>query len=84
MTALLGYVPFLEPLNAIQPAWPLLIIPLSFGISVIYKAMRMPELDGFWRQVTVMTTQIVVAMVALAAFAIGAGAITAEALARRP
>ena len=40
--------------------------PLAFGISVIYKALRMQSLQGFWRHVTVMTTQIVVAMIALA------------------
>lgn len=62
----LGYVPFLEPIAAVHDWWYLLVLPLSFGISVIYKAMRLPSLDGFWRQVAVMTTQIVAAMIALA------------------
>jgi uncharacterized membrane protein YwzB len=43
-----------------------LLIPLAFGIAVIYKALRMRTLDGFWRHVTVMTTQVVLAMIALA------------------
>ena len=41
-------------------------VVLSFGISVVYKAMRMPSLEGFWRQVTIMTSQIILYMIALA------------------
>ncbi len=66
MTDLLGYIPFIHPINALQGPWYLLVLPLSFGISVIYKAMRMPSLEGFWRQVTIMTAQIIVYMIALA------------------
>lgn len=64
MTALLAYVPFLDPISVFHDWWFLLLIPLACGISVIYKAMRMPNLNGFWRQVAVMTTQIVIAMIA--------------------
>ena len=66
MTLLGGYIPFVEPLNVLHDYWYLLLVPLSFGISVIYKAMRLPTLDRFWSQVALMTTQIVIAMVALA------------------
>ena len=66
MTDLVGYIPFLHPINTFQGFWYLLVLPLSFGISVIYKAMRMPSLDGFWRQVTIMTAQIILYMIALA------------------
>ena len=66
MTGTIGYIPLLEPLNALQGVWYLLLIPLAFGISVIYKAMRLPDLDQFWRHTALMTTQIVLAMVALA------------------
>ncbi|MHC5027198.1 MAG: hypothetical protein ACYTGR_10620 [Planctomycetota bacterium] len=66
MTDLLAYTPFLEPLNALQSVWYLLIFPLAFGISVIYKAMRLGDLSRFWRQVVVMTVQIVAAMLLLA------------------
>lgn len=66
MTAALAYIPFVEPMNALQDWWYLLLLPLAFGISVIYKAMRLPTLAGYWRNVTVMTVQIVLAMVALA------------------
>jgi hypothetical protein len=61
---LLAYIPFLDPLDVFHDWWFLLVIPLSFGISIIYKAMRMACLDGYWRQVAVMTTQIVLAMIA--------------------
>ena len=63
---LVAYVPFLAPINAFHDWSYLLLVPLAFGISVIYKALRMQTLHGFWRHVTVMTTQIVVAMIALA------------------
>ncbi len=66
MTDLVGYIPFLHPINHLQGFWYLLVLPLSFGISVIYKAMRMPSLEGFWRQVTIMTSQIILYMIALA------------------
>lgn len=63
---MIGYIPFIDPLSAIHPWWYLLIIPLSFGISVIYKAMRIGDLRDYWRQVSLMTAQIVLAMIGLA------------------
>jgi hypothetical protein len=63
---LLSYIPLIDPIEAFQNWWYLLLLPLSFGISVIYKALRMTSLEGFWSQVTVMTTQIVLGMIALA------------------
>ena len=63
---MLGYIPFLDPLQVFHEWWYLLLIPLSLGISTIYKALRMHRLKGFWREVAVMTTQIVLAMVGLA------------------
>lgn len=62
---LVAYIPFLDPMHALQDVWYLLLVPLAFGISIIYRAIRMPNLDHFWRGVTIMTTQIVAAMVAL-------------------
>lgn len=66
MTALLGYTPFLTPLNAIQPFWYLLAIPFAFLISMIWKAIRVRDMDLYWRHVTVMATLIVVGLLALA------------------
>lgn len=56
--------PFLDPLD-LHGLWWLFLFPLAFGISVTYKAVRMPTLDGYVRAVLVMTTQIVVAMILL-------------------
>ncbi|MDY7109436.1 MAG: hypothetical protein SYC29_12440 [Planctomycetota bacterium] len=64
MTAILAYIPLLDPIPVFHDWWFLLLIPLALGISVIYKAMRVPDLREFWRQVAVMTTLIVLAMIA--------------------
>ncbi len=66
MSPLLSYIPFIDPINALQSWWYLLLVPLSFGVTVIYRALRMPSLERYWRQVFLMTVQIVVAMIALA------------------
>ncbi len=64
--AILAYTPFIEPLNLALEWWYLLLIPLSFGISVIYKALRVVDFESYWRQVIALTLQIVIAMVGLA------------------
>lgn len=61
-----GHIPFLDPMNFFHDWWYALIVPLSFGIAVIYRALKMQNLDRFWRAVSVMTVQIVLAMLALA------------------
>lgn len=66
MIAYLAYIPFLYPINLFHDWWYLLILPLSFGISIIYKAMRLGSLDRFWYQVAMMTIQIIVSMIGLA------------------
>jgi len=62
----LAYIPFVTPMQSVYMWWYLLLIPLSFGISVVWKAIRVPNFDDYWRQVVVMTVQIVLAMIALA------------------
>ncbi len=64
---LLGWIPFLEPMNWLQSVWYVLLVPLAFGIAASYKAMRIVDLRTYWRQVGVMTGQIVVVITALAA-----------------
>ena len=66
MSELLAYIPFVHPINLFQDWWWVLLLPLSFGISVIYKAMRVEALSQMWRHVAVMTAQIVLVMIALA------------------
>ena len=62
---MMAWIPFLEPLNLFHQWWYLLLIPLAFGLSVAYKAIRVPNLRLYWRQVAVMTTQIVFGVAAL-------------------
>ena len=64
--ALLAWTPFINSLNIFHTCWYLLLLPLSLGISVVYKAVRMNDLTRFWREVAIMTTQVVLAMIALA------------------
>jgi hypothetical protein len=60
--------PFLDPLN-LHAYWWAFLVPLSFGISVTYRAVRMRDLKGYTRAVIVMTIQIILAMIALGAAA---------------
>lgn len=62
----LAWTPFLEPIDLHQ-LWWLTLIPLALFVSMAYKAVRLPDLDEYWRAVAIMTTQIVLAMIALAA-----------------
>jgi len=66
MPTLLAWIPFIQPLNLFHEWWYLLLAPLALGISIIYKAVRSPNLHGYWRETLVMTAQIVLAMIALA------------------
>lgn len=60
----LAWRPMLDPMP-IDGAWPLLLVPLSLGISIAYKALRVGSVSGYPRAVLVMTTQIVLAMIAM-------------------
>ncbi len=57
---------FLDPLN-VHDNWWLTLIPLALLVSVAYKAVRVKTFEDYWKQVLMMTAQIVVAMLALAA-----------------
>lgn len=63
------YRPFIDPLDVAVPGvlayWYLLIIPLCFLISMAWKAVRVPSLSSYWRQVLVMTCQSLAAMLGL-------------------
>ncbi len=60
----LSYRPFLDPINAYD-AWYLLLLPLALGISLAYKAVRVKSMADFPRHVIVMTMQIIIAMISL-------------------
>jgi hypothetical protein len=63
---MLAYIPFLHPVAAVNDWWYLLLPVLSFGIAVVYKALRVYTFEAFWRETFVLTFQIVGAMIALA------------------
>jgi hypothetical protein len=59
--------PFIDPLPAsVMRYWFIFLPLLSLLISVVYKAVRIPDLKSYLVQVLYMTTQIVLGMVALA------------------
>ena len=60
-----GGTPFIDPMN-IHDQWWLTIIPLAFLVSMAYKATRVPELTHFWRQVWLMTLQILIGLILFA------------------
>ncbi len=61
-----AYRPFIDAID-VHRWWFFLLIPIAFLVSMGYKAVRMHELKGYPRQVLMMTVQIVVGMVLLAA-----------------
>lgn len=63
---LLAYIPFIDPIHTVHTWWWLLLVPLAFGISVIYKALRVTSFRRFWVHVIGMTIQIIIAMLGLA------------------
>lgn len=58
--------PFIDPLD-LHALWWVLLIPMALGVSVVYKAVRVRDLSRYWREVAIMTTQIVLAMILLGA-----------------
>ncbi len=64
MTWLLAYTPFVDPLD-LHDVWWLTLAPLALGISIAYKAVRVPTLEEFWKGVLVMTAQIIMGMIGL-------------------
>ena len=66
MTNLIAWIPFVQPMPSPGSWWPLFLIPLSIGISMVYKAVRLERLDRYPREVLIMTGQIIGAMVILA------------------
>lgn len=60
----LAWRPFLDPIE-MHGTWYLLLVPLSFGIAMTYRAVRLADFEGYWRKVLVLTVQIVVSMILL-------------------
>ncbi len=66
VTPTIAWMPFLEPLPHAGRTWWLFLLPLAFLLSMAWKAVRLPRLDHYWRDVFSMTGQIVAAVVGLA------------------
>lgn len=67
---MIAWIPFYEPFNEAQQWWYLLLLPMSFGISMMYRAIRDNEYAHYWRNVLITTGQIV-GCIALLAIALG-------------
>jgi hypothetical protein len=65
MTHVLAWTPFIEPIPSIGSWWPLLLLPLSIGLSLVFRAIRTKDLADYPRDVIVMTLQIILAMIGL-------------------
>ncbi|MDG2020988.1 MAG: hypothetical protein P8J59_03460 [Phycisphaerales bacterium] len=63
---MLGWVPFIQPLPGIQSNWLWLLPILIFGIAMMYKAVRVADLATYWREVGIMTLQVLLAFLGLA------------------
>ena len=66
MSMLVAWIPFVGPMPSMGPWWPLLMLPLVLGVSMIYKALRVEKLAEWPREVLLMSAQIVGALVLLA------------------
>ena len=42
----LAWIPFLEPVH-LGRLWWLLIVPLCFGIAIVYRAVKAPSMERF-------------------------------------
>jgi hypothetical protein len=65
MTTILAWTPFIEPIPTIGSWWPLLLLPLSIGLSLVFRAIRTKDLSNYARDVVIMSMQIILAMVGL-------------------
>lgn len=66
LEVLMTYRPFIDPIN-VQRTWYLLLVPLCLGIAVAYKAVRVPDMRRYWREVAIFTTQLVLSVVVVGA-----------------
>lgn len=65
-TFLLAYRPFLEPLPY-EPYWLVMLLPLVLAVAIVYKAIRTPDLRHLPQQALLMSAEILVFMVLVAA-----------------
>jgi hypothetical protein len=64
--ATLAWRIFIDPLDA-HRYWFMLLIPMAVLITMVYKAVRLPTLERYWRHVAVLSAQIILGIIALGA-----------------
>lgn len=64
----LAWRPFLEPLMFFQEHWYWLLPPLAFVVSLVWKTLKLPTLEGLWVETFKLTATIVLAMVGAGLF----------------
>jgi hypothetical protein len=62
----LAWMPFVQPMSGAMHWWWAWIVPMVALVSVIWKAIRLPSLESYWREVAWMTGQVLLGMLALA------------------
>lgn len=62
---LLAWIPFMQPAPAVPSWWWVLVFPLSFFLSMGWKAIRVEDFDGYWKAVLRMSAQIVLGMLGM-------------------
>lgn len=60
----LAWRPFIDPIDAHQ-WWFLLLLPIAVLVSVAWKAVRIDDIRRLPRHVSVMTVQVILAMLGL-------------------
>ena len=61
----LAYTPFVDALS-IHEQWYLLIVPIVVFVAIGYKAVRVGEMKGYWRNVFAFVVQVLGVMAVLA------------------
>tara|TARA_R110000868_G_scaffold119469_1_gene316711 strand:- start:450796 stop:451059 length:264 start_codon:yes stop_codon:yes gene_type:complete len=61
----LSYTPFVDAMS-IHEQWYLLIVPMVFFVAVGYKAVRVTDMKGYWRNVFAFVVQVLGVMAVLA------------------
>jgi hypothetical protein len=63
--AILAYTPFLQPLP-VWDYWMLLLLPLTFGVSVAYKSLKCKSMSSVPREAAQISVLILLGMAAAA------------------
>ena len=69
MNTLLAYTPFIDPINAFD-GWFFLLLPLAILTALAYKAVRAPRQDVILKQAAMFALQIIGGIVGLYIFAL--------------